>query len=729
MNRKSHQSSSYAIARAASVALVSIIFAGGCTQMTGVEDAASIAPLAVTAGTVSGAAIFKQVEGMAPSERIPALREFYATARDQTARQKAAYVLARALQARGGNPELQEAIDLFEVSTQLPPLAERSRWHICECAIRLNDEKKARQALDALVGSKTIDETSKAAAQYALAQSFLRGSEKEKAEADLNALRKTAPNSQYAIGSLYYLGEMALSGGKQAEALALFRQYLAASPDGRFAVDIIKRLQSMPDVALTAEDHNLFARAFYASGDYPAALHEWQAAKNTREWFKQAIALVRSRRVKEAETVLIAGIKANPEDDAVVPAATLLSKYLSRAEAIEMWRTVLGASRKHADAAMYNLATRTDALDYYRKILNTHPTSAFAPESAWWLTWHEIKNGNTQLALQMARAGLTHYPETKAGPRFAFWSGKLEERLGKKDLARAAYQHAAERFPSNYYGHRARARLAALAGERDRGWDTRPARDMQHYAAALEADKDWTYPEPPELVSYEQITRSAGPTIATLTELRQWEEAFQLLPKEALPALRSFYYAKLNLPLESINEVSGKLKGAPQGTPVWKMSFPLLYARQVNSEAAVKRVDPLLAQALIREESRYNVKALSSSHAIGLMQLLPGTAFGVAKRLGVKLSSNADIHKPENNIKLGVDYMSYVLQRANGHALLAVASYNGGPNAVKRWTESFGTADMDLFVEKIPYTETRDYVRKVFSSYWNYESVYARPRP
>ena len=116
--------------------------------------------------------------------------------------------------------------------------------------------------------------------------------------------------------------------------------------------------------------------------------------------------------------------------------------------------------------------------------------------------------------------------------------------------------------------------------------------------------------------------------------------------------------------------------------------------------------------------------AVSSSNALGLMQLLPGTAMGVAKRLGVKLNGNKDIHKPEYNIKFGIDYIAYTMGRHDGSALFAVASYNGGPNAVASWRKKISTADLDYFVENIPFLETRDYVKKVFGSYWNYEAIY-----
>ena len=73
---------------------------------------------------------------------------------------------------------------------------------------------------------------------------------------------------------------------------------------------------------------------------------------------------------------------------------------------------------------------------------------------------------------------------------------------------------------------------------------------------------------------------------------------------------------------------------------------------------------------------------------------------------------------------MGIDYLSYVLSRHNGNALYAVASYNGGPNAVAHWASKWGAGDTDVFVENIPFTETRDYVKKVFGSYWNYEAIY-----
>ena len=153
----------------------------------------------------------------------------------------------------------------------------------------------------------------------------------------------------------------------------------------------------------------------------------------------------------------------------------------------------------------------------------------------------------------------------------------------------------------------------------------------------------------------------------------------------------------------------------------------MAFGNIVEREARKRAVDPLLIHGLIRQESRYDDKAVSRSNAMGLMQLLKGTAYGVAKHNGITLNAASDIFKPDTNIQLGTAYIAYVLKRAEGNAMYAVASYNGGPNAVAKWIkqhQAVGNNDLDAYVEDIPYDETRDYVRKVFAHYWNYEHLY-----
>ena len=162
------------------------------------------------------------------------------------------------------------------------------------------------------------------------------------------------------------------------------------------------------------------------------------------------------------------------------------------------------------------------------------------------------------------------------------------------------------------------------------------------------------------------------------------------------------------------------------------IAYPLAYGQAIAREAAAWGVDPLLVHSLIRQESRYMHWARSCSNALGLMQLLPSTAYDVASRIKLPLSGQADILKPDNNIKMGTWYISHVIDQFHGNAgsvMFAVAGYNGGPGAVSRWWAAFqkaGKTDLDIFVEEIPKDETRDYVKRVFENYWNYQENYGK---
>lgn len=661
------------------------------------------------------AQLLESLDGKNIEERKQALNGFRLLNLNSSSKEKAAYVLARLLKKAGTTEDLKQAVPLFEEAAHIPSLWERCQWHISESANTLGDEKLVRRCLNDII-ARTAEPLNKAQAQYSLAQSYLRANEAEKAKEQFELIAATAPDSQYALGCNYYLGRRYWDAQESDKALELWRNYLRKSPDGRFAQEIVNALNA--GTTITAADHALFAEVSYAHGDWSDALKEWQIAHDTHAWFKQAQSLLRINKKEAAKSLLLSGIKIHNRDSNIPDAAKLLAKLSNKDQAVAIWKYVLAASPAFADVAMYNLALRSpesQALSYYSQIANKYPHSDYAPESVWWLTWDKIKKGKSAAALADCKTASKKYAQAKSGSRFSFWIGKLNERLKQKGTAAAAYKQTVNQFGHHYYGWRAYNRLAALSGKGDRGWSTQPSRRQS---------KDWTWPEPPYLISFSEIAAIAGPTVAQLSELHQWDECYELLPDKKLPELRSLCLAKLNLPLEAINAISKELHGQPNGAPKWQLSYPLLHARTIANEAAAKHVDPLLAQALIREESRYNIYALSSSNAIGLMQLLPATAMGVAKRLGVPINSKDDIHKPENNIRLGVDYLGYTLGRFKGNAMLAVASYNGGPNAVQSWTKRYPLADPDIFVESIPFQETRDYVRKVFGSYWNYEYIY-----
>ena len=129
----------------------------------------------------------------------------------------------------------------------------------------------------------------------------------------------------------------------------------------------------------------------------------------------------------------------------------------------------------------------------------------------------------------------------------------------------------------------------------------------------------------------------------------------------------------------------------------------------------------LLELAIIKQESKYKPDARSAADAHGLMQLIPPTAKEMASLAGKKLRSIDELYNPEYNIQLGSLYLKRLNRQFKGRKEHILAAYNAGPSRVKRWKKKEGAHDVDVFIEKIEFAETRDYVRRVLKNYWAYK--------
>src|SRR5436309_3100623 len=142
----------------------------------------------------------------------------------------------------------------------------------------------------------------------------------------------------------------------------------------------------------------------------------------------------------------------------------------------------------------------------------------------------------------------------------------------------------------------------------------------------------------------------------------------------------------------------------------------------VEAEAEEFGVDALLLAALVRQESVFDVQALSPAGARGLAQLLPSTAALMARGLDVTFYPDW-ITVPDLNLHLGAAHLADLLRRF-GRVDAAVAAYNAGPIPVRRWLDREGANDPDRFIELIPYPETRGYVRSLLRNRELYRALY-----
>jgi soluble lytic murein transglycosylase len=160
----------------------------------------------------------------------------------------------------------------------------------------------------------------------------------------------------------------------------------------------------------------------------------------------------------------------------------------------------------------------------------------------------------------------------------------------------------------------------------------------------------------------------------------------------------------------------------PYSARLHRYWYPLAYWDDVNRAAKRHDLDPLVVLSVIREESRFDADARSVAGARGLMQIMPQTAYRLDRSLKLGLHKDSQIYDAGMNISLGVFYLKSLSTefRSTAHAL---AAYNAGEAAVRRWEQEGSYKNADEFIEDIPYAETRNYVKKVLTSYFQYRKA------
>lgn len=162
--------------------------------------------------------------------------------------------------------------------------------------------------------------------------------------------------------------------------------------------------------------------------------------------------------------------------------------------------------------------------------------------------------------------------------------------------------------------------------------------------------------------------------------------------------------------------------GKPPGL-IERLQYPLAPEYVSDCDRPQAGLDPLVLHAIMRQESAFQADVLSSAGAVGLMQLMPRTAAETARKENLPKPTRMDLTRPELNVRLGAAYLAKLLKEFDGDYFRAVAAYNGGESAVKRWWAASG-GDPAVWLERISYQETRFYVRKVFLNLLQYYRIY-----
>jgi soluble lytic murein transglycosylase len=156
-----------------------------------------------------------------------------------------------------------------------------------------------------------------------------------------------------------------------------------------------------------------------------------------------------------------------------------------------------------------------------------------------------------------------------------------------------------------------------------------------------------------------------------------------------------------------------------------RLDYARAYWPHVVAIAKETGVDPYLILAVARQESTFRPSLTSSAGAQGVMQVMPGTAEWLAKAeptIGPEHAKQLDV--PTSSLRLGTYYLMRMIDRCGGNVADALASYNAGPGNLSKWRKQYPNADLDTFIESIPFSETRHYVKAVLGNYAAYHSLY-----
>jgi soluble lytic murein transglycosylase-like protein len=297
----------------------------------------------------------------------------------------------------------------------------------------------------------------------------------------------------------------------------------------------------------------------------------------------------------------------------------------------------------------------------------------------------------------------------------AAYFGSVAARAGDIELSSAGHYWAARADTACGHPERVQARLQAAArqGETFYGLLAQSALGLRHTPAALDAlsAEEWRG------ISSERNIRAA----VALAEIGETELADGLIRHQARIGGSSRHEALLHLAAR-LNLTSCQMWLAHNGPRGARTATHDRYPSPSWRPERGWRVDPALAFAHALQESNFRPEAVSPAGARGLMQVMPGTGTHMARRNGESVSP-AQLNVPSINMEYGQTYLEYLRDRPETGGLLprVIASYNAGPAPIGEWNTRFDQSDPLLFLETIPYWETRGYVPIVLRNYWIYE--------
>lgn len=360
------------------------------------------------------------------------------------------------------------------------------------------------------------------------------------------------------------------------------------------------------------------------------------------------------------------------------------------------------------------------ALEYYSRLANQAAGTDEAAEALFRASLiHYRKKDYSSAAALLEKVLLTNKDRYELNGRY--WLVRSLQETNP-ERAKSESDKLVEKFPFSYYGLRLRA-------EAHGGLYAWPK--VAEKAGVLKTDFYLVGEQKTSWRRYKSLS-SAGWIVEAQSELTY-------LPFMQDPSLKVFLAEKFSARGQFVTAIR-LMNEAMDADPVFrreefiKFGYPTAFAKLYEQEGARYNVAPSILRSLTRQESAFNVQAVSSSNALGLMQMIPPTAQEVAKKLGLQVELPGDMFRPFVNIPMGSFYISQMLDQFDRHLPFALAAYNAGPTRLRQWvnmrpevqesmTRKTGDVRDEIWFDELPWSETSFYVKAILRNMLIYRLI------
>ena len=628
-----------------------------------------------------------------------------ASARDPRERARRLVILARALDRLAMRDSARSTYIL--ASHGLPAISD---WLLLRAAALTPGPRARRQFYDALRLAPARDRSDRVEAQAL-----------EAVDGDLGAAAKKYRSEGLVAQSLRLRAMAASSDAQRAAVRHDLVSIVAASPGSVAASEAIAVLdERFP--RLSPGEELLVGRSLALSGPFPRAATLLRRAiaahrAGVADRYRYAVVLRRIDHHREAIAQLakITAPRSLAADAALLRARSLLE--LDRdAAAKKLLRTIpkkFPHDTAAAAGALYLLADlATDekrdlaARDAMRSLAKRYPTSDLAPTAVFRAAIIAYVHRRYRLAAMELDSIDARYSRSSEGLSSLYWAGRAWQRAGDSVLAVNRWNQLLVRDPLSYYSAQAARRLG------EQPWAPAPAPDTFRVVPAVDSI----------FQRADALTRLGMDNEARL----EYDAALATAGEstDRLLATAAAFRAR-GLTTRSIQLGWKVIARGERDARAYRLVYPIALGDAIVEESRAAHVDPALVAALIRQESSFNPRATSAPGARGLMQVMPRVGEAIARSLRYPYWDAALLYEPDVNLEIGISHLRAALSGRG--PVRALAAYNAGDGRVARWAKKPGADDPEIFLERIPFAETRDYVRIVQRNRDLYRALYFMP--